>query len=118
MMKRCHWVLLVNGSLLGLFSSVASAQVSVGSGHKGFDRPGGSVNPKIGGTTARKTKIVKKMSYVAVSPVRDWTSKSGKKIHGTMVAFDAESATKGERKALKDLVLIKDGKVRLLIGKK
>ena len=35
-----------------------------------------------------------------------------------MVAFDAESSQEGEHKTLKEMVLIKDGKVRLLIGKK
>ena len=79
----------------------------------GNDFNSDDINAKPGGGVEERQKIVKRIEYVAVSPLRDWKS-SGKEqtvIKGTLLAFAREKTT-GK------LSIVENETVRLLVGKK
>ncbi len=57
-----------------------------------------------------KRTAVQKTVFIAVSPDRQWTSKDGRTITGSLLAFEEGEVDKAPR----PLTLIKDGKIRIL----
>lgn len=57
-----------------------------------------------------KRAEVQKIVFIAVSPHREWTSKEGKTITGSLLAFEQGDVDKVPR----PFALIKDGKIRML----
>lgn len=56
-----------------------------------------------------------KVSYTAVSPLREWRNTKGVQIKGSLIAFEQGDFSQSQ----KELTIVKGGKVRLLVeGKK
>ena len=99
--------------LLGVFVS-ASAQDRIPSrgisGSGSFGPPRINVKP---GETKSVQKVVKQITYMSISPQRQWKSSDGKSIFASLLTFNADGKTSEELKSL-PLEVIKEGKVRLL----
>jgi hypothetical protein len=84
----------------------------------GLDQPGVSIVP------GDQPKITKYTIHVVLSEVRPWQSSDGKTLEGKLIAFEdvtMEAPTDGAPPpapaAPKNPTLVRDGKVRLMIGK-
>ena len=70
----------------------------------------GDTNAGVGIIQERERKKIK-ITYTAVTPVREWTNSSGKVVRGQLLAFPPDPAAPKDR----PLVLVREGKVRLLL---
>lgn len=98
--------------------------VSGGGGPRSLDRdaiPGGSSGAEI---KPPPTPVRRATTYITLSPDRVWKNKEGKEVTGKLIAHEdmvVELAPGQEAVAAKPVeqpTVIKDGKVRLLVGKR
>ena len=52
-----------------------------------------------------------KVAYTAVSPLREWLNTKGTTVQGSLIAFEAGDYSDSQ----KELTIVRDGKVRLLV---
>lgn len=110
---------------LSLFLPLLLIALSTAAAQQGFKRSetrtidgGGSAG--VGITPAKPTtpeKIIKTVTYMALSEKRAWKSADGKTIVGMLLAFDTEGKSSDELKSA-PVTVIRKGQVRLLVEKK
>ena len=52
-----------------------------------------------------------KVTYTAVSPLREWSSVKGKSVQGSLIAFEVGDHSQSQ----KELTIVRNGKIRLLV---
>ena len=104
-------------SVLVLASAVLGAQVVALAPPKKFTKRGvgsgagiSNGGVKIGPTEGRPRKKIVHITYIAVSPVREWKDDRGRTVTGSLLAYET-----GDAKAVRGpFTIVKEGKIRLL----
>ena len=110
--------------LAGLVLPVLGQSVSGGGGRRSLDQdaiPGGSSGAEI---KQPPPPVRRATTYITLSPERVWKNKEGKEVTGKLIAHEdivVELAPGQEAVAAKPVerpTVVKDGRVRLLVGKR
>ena len=128
MNAMAHWLRKALFSML-VFSSAASAQVAVPTTPKSFTmRKVGDTGASAGIASPTKPAetIYRMVTYVALSPPRQWKSADGRSLLGKLIAFeDTVVETKNAAPAANEkpvmpatITVVRDGKARLLVDQK